>query len=877
MPAESPPSIPGYKILGKLGQGGMATVWKAEQIALGRPVALKVVSAHLLADARTRDRFLREARISAKVVHANVITCHDAGDVGGQLFMALELVTGGDLRQLQEREGGRLDPWRATRLIHDCLQGLIAIEEAGLIHRDIKPGNIFLDKQGLPKLADLGLAKPTGGAELTMPGMVIGTPAFIAPEQARAVQDLDIRADIYALGATLFCLIAGHPPFPGNDPMGVLVAVLNDPNPELATVAGNCPAEVSWLVRSLMAKDRNMRPANARAALAQANGVLEGHSRPAQQANTAAQRTPTPTATPTATAVQRPTTTGVHRPTPVSDSHRPSNIRIDAAQMAVLVKRVIVDQGGLRASLALAPGASFPRWMLDQIIVAAGVTHGIVEASLHAATFPKDVPRRLILARGTPPSPGIAGRSVRNDPITPLQTTVSVEISPDQLQAIAFTRPGQLAVKSDLELCIKHAGIRFGLDPESLRRLVDGPPFPSGRAIIARGRPIDAGRPPGYLLSGDVQNTTVEQLAGTGNLRKVMAGELIAWWDDGIPSRAGMDVLGRELVAPVTEPMSPESGAGIGTDMARADDGRLALRARVNGFVQRQADGRVRVVGIYAVDGDIGPDHPPIATDDVVLIRGSVLSGACISSTSDVVIMGDLADASITAGGNIEVDGRITAGPPIEAGGTVVATHGESRTIMAGSLRIQGEVRNCELRATGDVQVSRMSGGGITAGGNVRIDVVGDADGTTTVLWAGHHLTLAEEAKLAELAAKRADAERSAIMRQRKATEAEVDRMQARNTRMQGAAFVKDGAARELQERMRQLAEEEARVAAADETARRTLAQTRQDARKATEKGENARARIDVGTIAHAGVVVRLADGEPEALKEPRLKLKLGI
>jgi serine/threonine protein kinase len=890
MPAETSPAIPGYKVLGKLGQGGMATVWKAEQIALGRPIALKVVSAHLVSDTRTRERFLREARISARVVHPNVITCHDAGDAGGQLFMALELVTGGDLRQLQLREHGRLDPWRALRLVHDCLQGLVAIEDAGLIHRDIKPGNIFLDAQGMPKLADLGLAKPSGGADLTMPGMVVGTPSFIAPEQARAVQDLDIRADIYALGATLFSLIAGRPPFPGDDPMGVLVAVLNDPTPELSDINGGCPAEISWLTRSLMAKDRNLRPANARAALSQAVALLEGQGRPKSPVQqppakpaVAARTNSPPTGTPT-----RPVTTDIHRPgatgsaKPVTaDVQRVAvgrpNVQIDPAQMALLVRRIIVDQGGLRASLALAPGACFPRWMLDQIIAAAGVCYGMVEASIHAATFPKDVPRRLILARGTPSSPGIAGRSVRNEPIDPLLSTISIEVTADQLQATAFTRPGQVAKKSDLEVALKTVGIRYGLDPEALRRLVDGPPFPSGRAVIARGRAVDHGRQSGYQLTGDVENTTVEAIAGSGNLRKVESGEIIAWWDDGIPAKAGMDVLGRELVAPLPEAHTPESCAGIGCELARSEDGRLALRSRVSGFVQRQADGSVRVVGIFAVDGDVGPDHPPIVTDDVVVIRGSVLSGASITSSSDVVVMGDLEDAAITAGGNIEVDGRIGAGQPIAAGGMIVAKESENRTIMAGSLRIEGEVRNCELRATGDINVRRICGGGITAGGNVRVETVGDADGTTTVLWAGHHLTRAEEGKIAELAAKRADAERSAIMHQRQITEAEINRMQASNTRMQGASFVNQAAAKQMQERLRQLEAEAVRVAAADDQARLNLAQTRQDARRATEKGENARARIDVGVIAHAGVVVKLADGEPEALREPRLKLKLGI
>ncbi len=878
MAAETAPSIPGYRVISKLGQGGMATVWKAEQLALGRPVALKVVSTRLLSDQHARERFLREARISARVVHPNVITCHDAGDAGGQLFMALELVTGGDMRQLLTREGGRIEAWRSLRLIHDCLQGLAAIEDAKLIHRDIKPGNIFLDHNGQPKLADLGLARPSGGADMTMPGMVVGTPAYIAPEQARAVTDLDIRADIYALGATLFHLVSGHAPYPGDDPMGVLVAVLNDPLPDLATVQPGCPAEIAWLTRSLMAKDRNERPGNALAALAQAASVLDGRGREAP-AKPSPVRTPLPAQQKPTTEVVRPTTTGTHRqPQTTASIARPNNIQIDVKQMAVLVKRIIVDQGGLRASLALAPGACFPRWMLDQILTSACVCHGLVEASAHASTFPKDVPRRLVLARGTPSSPGIAGRSVRNEPLDPVQSSVTLEVSPDQLQAVAFTRPGQLARRQDLEHAIKAAGLRYGLDPEALKRLVDGPPISGGRVVVARGRAVDPGRAPGYLLTGDVQNTTVETLASEGNLRKVAASEVIAWWDDGLSSREGMDVLGRSIAPPTLEPITPEQGAGAGTELARSEDGRLALRARVGGFVQRQVDGCVRVVGIFAVDGDLGPDDPPIVTDDVVVVRGSVLAGASITSASDVVIMGDLEDATISAGGNVEIDGEVGSGAPIEAGGAVVLRgNGESRTIMAGSLRIEGEVRNCELRATGDVRVRKLIGGGITAGGDVRLDVVGDNDGTTTVLWAGHHLTRAEEAKIAELSARRADAERSHIMRQRQAAETDMQRALTTNTRLNGAAFINPAAAKQMQDRLRQLEEDQARAQAADEAARQILAKSRQEARAATEKGENARARIEIGVIAHAGVVVKLADGEAEALKEPRMKLKLGI
>lgn len=878
MASEQSPSIPGYRVVSKLGQGGMATVWRAEQTALGREVALKVVSRHLLADPHTRDRFLREAKACARVVHPNVITCHDAGEADGQLYMALELVTGGDLRQLLIREGGRIEAWRAVHLLRDCLTGLAAIQAAGLIHRDIKPGNIFLTASGTPKLADLGLARGdnhAGTAELTMPGMIVGTPAYIAPEQARAVADLDIRTDIYALGATLFHCIAGRPPFLGDDPMGVLMRVLNDPVPDLAVIVPDCPAEIAWLVRALMAKDRNERPADAGSALDQVARVLDGHGQAKPAAKPAA-------AAPAKPPAPRPATTDIHRatsqPTTPSGGLSKQALQIDKDQLALLAKRIIVDQNGLRASLALAPGACFPRILLDQIISAAGVSHGILEPALHAATMPKDLPRRLILARGTPPSPGIAGRSVRGDGIPPLETSVSLQISDDALQAVAYTRPGQLAKKADLEHEVKAAALRFGLDAEALRRLVEGPPSPGGRVVVARGRAVDPGRAPGYQLLGTVSNTTVDQLASEGNLRKVSAGETIAIWDDGLPAKSGMDVLGRSIGAPKHEPATPEGCTGAGTEMSRDREGRLILNSRVNGFVQRQTDGCVRVVGIFSIEGDLGPGHPPVVTEDVVVIRGSVKAGASITTSSDVVIMGDLEDATINAGGSIEVDGRINAGAPIAAAGAVVAHGGScSRTIMAGSVRIEGEIRDCELRATGDVSVKRIIGGSITAGGNLRVEVAGDADGTTTFLWAGRHLTFSEEAKLAKLAAAHADCERSRVMHERQALESEVQRAQASKDRIKGAAFVNTAAAKSLEDRLRLLEIDAKRATQQDESARHALAASHQQAQRLNDKGVNGLARIEIGSVAHPGVVVRIADAEAEALKEPRLRLKIGM
>ena len=252
-----------YRLDRHIARGGMAEVWLGHDTFLDRQVAIKVLKRHIARDETSIERFRREALACAGLNHPNIVAVYDSFAHDGFPVVVMQYVQGRSLRDLLDKKR-KLTPGLSIMMGAAIASALDATHQHGYIHRDIKPGNIFLDSRGQPKLADLGLARPTSGADMTMPGMVVGTPAYIAPEQARAVADLDIRADVYALGATLFHLVAGHPPYPGDDPMGVIVAVLNDPLPDLAAVAQGCPAEVAWLARSLMAKDRNERPANAR-------------------------------------------------------------------------------------------------------------------------------------------------------------------------------------------------------------------------------------------------------------------------------------------------------------------------------------------------------------------------------------------------------------------------------------------------------------------------------------------------------------------------------------------------------------------------------------------------------------------------------------
>ena len=279
-----PPLEPGtrfgiYRILGELGLGGMGQVYQAVQGTLERLVALKVMRSELAADPQFSERFLREARAAASVCHQNVVVIFDAGDCDGRLYMAFQFVAGGDLDAVLSRRQ-RLPVAESLLLIAGCCDGLQAIHEAGLVHRDIKPHNIFLDAQGRPKLGDFGLARQAQGADrMTMTGVGMGTPAYMAPEQAQGLADIDIRADIHALGGTLYTLLTGKPPFSGLTPWMVVNAVCNEPAPDPRAVVPDVPEAVAAMVLKCLAKRRDERyatPAELRTDLLQVHDVLTG-------------------------------------------------------------------------------------------------------------------------------------------------------------------------------------------------------------------------------------------------------------------------------------------------------------------------------------------------------------------------------------------------------------------------------------------------------------------------------------------------------------------------------------------------------------------------------------------------------------------------
>jgi serine/threonine-protein kinase len=266
-----------YVLLERLGQGGMGQVFKARHQRLHRIVALKLIRKERLADPSASERFQREAQAAARVTHPNIVTVYDADEVRGTLFFTMEYVEGTDLSRLVKR-GGPLPVAHACDYARQAALGLQHAHENGLVHRDIKPANLLLAaKDGVVKILDMGLARlddPTDPGRtvegLTETGAVMGTPDYIAPEQAIESRGVDIRADIYSLGCTLYYMLAGRPPFAGGSlAQKLLCHQQAEPEP-IERLRPDVPAGLAAVLRRMMAKrpaDRYQTPAEAAVAL----------------------------------------------------------------------------------------------------------------------------------------------------------------------------------------------------------------------------------------------------------------------------------------------------------------------------------------------------------------------------------------------------------------------------------------------------------------------------------------------------------------------------------------------------------------------------------------------------------------------------------
>jgi Protein kinase domain/Domain of unknown function (DUF4328) len=272
--------VAGYRIVEEAGSGGMGVVYRAEESGLGgRPVALKLLSPALAADPDFRARFLREMRVAAAIDHPNIVPIYRAGEDRGQLYLAMRYVHASDLRRVLETEGP-LDPGRALAILDQVARALDAAHAHGLVHRDVKPGNILLAPpvlDGDPEhvyLVDFGLARSDNDdRSLGGPGAFLGTPRYAAPEQA-AGRPVDGRTDGYALGCVLYECLTGQPPFPRGSGEAVLLAHLEAPPPRVTTLRPDLPPAIDQVMARAMAKAPADRFPNCRALITAARQAL---------------------------------------------------------------------------------------------------------------------------------------------------------------------------------------------------------------------------------------------------------------------------------------------------------------------------------------------------------------------------------------------------------------------------------------------------------------------------------------------------------------------------------------------------------------------------------------------------------------------------
>ena len=255
-----PRRIASYTLLEPIGHGGMAVVYRARQESLDRTVAVKILSENLAASPEFMERFRREARTAANLRHPNVITVHDFGqDERGVPYLVLEYIEGPTLADLMD---AGLDDGRIPNLLDQIAAGLDYAHARGVIHRDIKPGNVLLTDDGRAVLADFGLAWLLEGAHLTLTGGVIGTPEYMSPEQA-AGEPIDHRSDVYALGVVLYEMLVGERPFLAETPIGVLLKHLQDPAPSVLVARPDLPSAVGEVLARCLVKDPARRFASA--------------------------------------------------------------------------------------------------------------------------------------------------------------------------------------------------------------------------------------------------------------------------------------------------------------------------------------------------------------------------------------------------------------------------------------------------------------------------------------------------------------------------------------------------------------------------------------------------------------------------------------
>jgi serine/threonine-protein kinase len=332
-----------YDIIAELGRGGMGVVYKGYETSLNRYVAIKVLAESLAHDESVKERFLREARSMAALNDPHIISIYFIGDDAGQTYFVMEFVDGESLGSLLKREG-KLKPEQAAKIVYQTAQGLATAHDKGVIHRDIKPGNLMLTSKGAVKIADFGIALSTQdfSKKLTSTGEFVGTPGYLSPEVCQG-KPVDQRSDIFSLGIVLFECLAGRMPFTDESPLGLMLEVVKAEIPDVRTLNAEVDPELERILAKMVAKDPAERYLSCQdlvADLARHPLVAKGGPITLQTKMSTAAATMVGQKTPVSGQRPLPTTSPTPQPLPVSRPTTPASAQpVMGAHQPVLQSR----------------------------------------------------------------------------------------------------------------------------------------------------------------------------------------------------------------------------------------------------------------------------------------------------------------------------------------------------------------------------------------------------------------------------------------------------------------------------------------------------------------------------------------------------------
>ncbi len=458
-----------YEVLRRLGAGAMGEVHLAQDPSIGRLLAVKTVRAHEDPDdapAERSARLVREARAAGRLLHANIVTLFDAGEQDGFFYLAFEYVDGQDLHHhLLANRPLALD--ECLRIAAEVAAGLAHAHQQGIVHRDVKPSNVLIDKSGQAKIADFGIAKLAGQAtELTTAGTVIGSPHYLAPEQIRG-EALDGRADLFSLGVMLYEMVSGHRPFEGETISTLVYQILHQEPRPVRELRPDLPPAVAAVITRLLAKDRDRRYPDAAAAAAALTSARPGFS----GATTLLQ--------PALSAADRPLGRPQARPgDPAADTAsfagRPGNSarrrRLGRAAVGVVVVGAMVAIfAPRREDPAPAADAAEPELIAETVappfdvdeVGTALITPGGTYAARQAIAFVSPPPRARVVVDGKVVGPAILFNGVADG---------WLELAPGVHQ-LHFVLPGRKLMEISVEVSDAAPFARLRLESAPLRRL----------------------------------------------------------------------------------------------------------------------------------------------------------------------------------------------------------------------------------------------------------------------------------------------------------------------------------------------------------------------------------------------------------------------